>query len=188
MSKSLIKLLDSAIIPAAVMICSKVVGLWLINEIFNLTFGLVPSPNTFLGISVTYANESDLLVSASYSNLFMYGSLLIGFTFVLIQALFLHASHISPVTLSKLASNNLLDLVKDSFNIYHEATIWLIFLWSATIIIVANAIMGLSYQWTAIAASTGSLITTVVLLRDVGHEINIARKKIKRGNINLEYK
>lgn len=188
MSKSLIKLLDSAIIPALVMVCSKVIGLWIVNQIFNLSFGLIPNPNNLIGISVSYSSQEDLMVSSSYSNLFMYGCLFLSFSFVLVQATFFHDSHITPFTLSKLAANNLLDLIKDSFNLYHEASIWLIFIWSASIIILINSILGSTYSWIAVLSVVGSLIVTVVLVRDVGKEIRVAKSKLKRGNLKLEYK
>jgi len=68
----------------------------------------------------------------------MYMFLFIGFSVILYRALFLHSSHISPTMLSKLASNNLLNTIANSFEIYYSASIWLIMLWLAFGIIFVN--------------------------------------------------
>jgi len=181
MTRTLIKLIDSSLLPAGILICGKIIGIVITNWIFNLNFGIVSDPNNFFSISLIYENEASQIISVSYSNLIMYMFLFIGFSVILYRALFLHSSHISPTMLSKLASNNLLNTIANSFEIYYSASIWLIMLWLAFGIIFVNSLIEKSYLWTASLTFVTTLISTVLILRDVTKEIYLAKKNIKYG-------
>jgi len=180
MSKSLIKLINAALVPAAVMICGKVVGLAITNAIFNLSWNIESDPNNFFSVKIVYNTIHDQMIAASYSNLIMFIAIFIGFLFVLFRALFLHSSHITPRMIARLATNNLLDLIQDSFEIYHNASVWLISTWIALFAIISNVLLGKAYNWTAVLSLAIALIATTALLRDVSHEIKIAKKHINK--------
>jgi len=178
MSKSLIKLIDSALLPAALMICGKVAGLYLVNKIFNLTWGIITDPNNFFSVRIVYSSVEDQITATSYSNLIMVLFLLIGFSLILIRALVLHSSHVSPRVIAQLATNNLMHLVKDSFEIYHEASVWLILLWLSLAALLINILLGRAYPWTGILCFTCVLLATITLLKDVMNEVILAKKKL----------
>lgn len=178
MSKSLIKLIDAALVPAAVLICGKVAGLAITNTLFNLTWDIQSDPNNFFSIKIVYNSLQDQMIATSYSNLIMFLVVTLGFMLVLFRALYLHSSHISPRTIARLATNNLLDLVQDSFEIYHSASVWLISTWIGLFAVLSNVLMGRAYIWTAVFTVTCALIATTILLRDVSREIHIAKKNI----------
>lgn len=180
MSKSLVKMIDDSLIPAAIMICGKVVGLWLTNVIFGLEWSIYSDPNDFFSVKIVYATVAEQMTATSYSNLIMYLFVFIGFLFVLSRALFFHSSHITPRVISKLATNNLLNLVSDSFEIYHKASVWMIILWIALLAVIINSLLGRSYGWTAILCLLTSILSTILLLRDVSREIDIAKKNIHK--------
>jgi hypothetical protein len=179
MSKSLIKLIDAALIPAAVMILGKVFGLWFANIAFSLNWGITTDPNNFFSVKIVYETIAEQIIATSYSNLVMYLSVFIGFSIILMRAVYFHSSHISPSMISKLATNNLLGLISDSFGIYHKASVWLIMLWISFIALIVNVILGRAFVWTGIVSFLCSLFTTIILIRDLIKEIDIARKNIK---------
>lgn len=178
MSKTIISLVDSAIIPAATMICGKVLGLFIVNIIFGLEWAIETDSDNLFSIRIVYNNIDDQIIAASYSNLIMYLFVAFGFSYVLISALYLHNSHVSPRMLANLATRNLLNLIKDSFTIYTQATVWLIFLWIAFVTILLNTFLGKSYAWVSVVTFCMSAALTVVLLRDVGQEIRLTKDKL----------
>lgn len=180
MSKSLIKLIDAALIPAAVMICGKVLGLWFANTVFSLDWTISTDANNFFSVKVEYATLAQQIVATSYSNLIMFIVVFIGFIIVLIRALFLHTSHISPKMLAKLATNNLLHLIGDSFEVYHRASVWLVIMWLAFLATIVNVIIGTAYTWVGLVTLMCTFISTIVLLRDVAKEIDIAKNNLPK--------
>ncbi len=187
MSKSLIKLIDVALIPAAIMICGKVAGLCFANLVFNLNWGILTDPNNFFSVKIVYETLNQQIIATSYSNLMMYLFVLIGFTFILIRALYFHSSHISPKILAKLATNNLLNLIANSFEIYYQSSVWLIMLWLAFFALFINVLLGNSFVWTCITTFISNIVATTLLLRDVTKEIKISKKNLpKIANNNFQ--
>ncbi len=180
MSKSFIKLIDASLVPAAVMICGKVAGLWLSNNLFKLNWGIETNPNDFFSVRIIYDSINDKIIASSYSNLIMFISVFIGFLIVLTRALFFHSSHISPRIIAKLATNNLLSLITDSFEIYYKASVWLFMLWLAFIVIFINALLGDVFIWTLAISFITSVLATTILLRDVAKEISLAKQNISK--------
>ncbi|MFC1780133.1 hypothetical protein ACFLY9_00345 [Patescibacteria group bacterium] len=184
MSKSLVKLVDAALVPAAIMILGKVIGLWFVNIAFKLDWSIITDSNNFFSVKIEYATLSEQITATSYSNLIMYLFVFAGFLFVLIRALYLHSSHITPSMIAKLATNNLLNLITDSFEIYHKASVWLIMLWLALIALTVNVLLGRAYPWTGVISVLCTVLATVILLRDVAKEVEIAKKNLPKLSEN----
>ena len=107
----------------------------------------------------------------------MYATVALGMLFVIIRAVYLHNSHIKPTLVARLANYNLLTLVRDSYDVYHSAAVWLIFTWVANTVIIINAIAGQSFSWVAVIATFISIVSTLVLFQDVYKEIENIRRK-----------
>ncbi|MDD3648263.1 MAG: hypothetical protein PHS44_07260 [Candidatus Dojkabacteria bacterium] len=180
MSKSLTKLIDTALIPAAVMICGKVAGLWFANSVFKLDWGILNDPNNFFSVKVVYPTLDQQITATTYSNVIMYLFVFLGFLFILIRAIFFSSAKISPKTIAKLATNNLLKLVGDSFEIYFQASVWLIVLWLALLALLVNVLVGRALQWTGVVSLCCTMLATVILLRDVYTEIIKAKSNLHK--------
>ena len=178
MSRTLVKLIDSSILPAAIMICGKVAGLIFVNLAFGYDWGIVTDPNNFFSVNIVYKTAQEQLVATSYSNLIMYIFLFIGLSVVLYRAMFFSASRITPRMISRLANNNLIDLVNDSFEIYYSATVWLVILWLSFFVISINVILSRAFLWTGTVTFAASTVLTIVLLRDVSTEIKLAKDRL----------
>ncbi|MCA9379360.1 hypothetical protein KC640_02940 [Candidatus Dojkabacteria bacterium] len=177
MSKSLVKLIDISLTPAALMVVGKVLGLILTVNLFGLPWTVTQVQGTLSTIRPVVLAD-DLITANTYSDLAMFVLLAVGFTFVLLQATHFHDTHISPRMLMRLSNHNLMDLVKSSFDIYHAATIWLIFLWVCFFVIAINAALGKTMLWLALAAFVANTIFTTLLLQDVYQEIDLTRKTL----------
>lgn len=186
MTKSLIKLIDAALIPAATMICGKVAGLWLTNIIYKLDWGIVTDPNNFFSVKIVYATLAQQITATSYSNLIMFLFVFIGFMLILMRALFFHSSHVTPKMIAKLATNNLLNLITNSFEIYYQSSVWLIMLWLSLFALFTNVLLGNALPWTGILTLMCTIFATTLMLRDVAKEINIAKNNLpKLANENF---
>lgn len=177
MSKSLVKLVDYSLLPAALMVIGKFVGLWLSIQLFSLEWGIKNIPNSLFSVVPEFYAE-DIHLASTYSDLIMFLILVIGFSIILVQALYLHNSHIAPTTLVKLATNNLLGLVKSSFEIYHRAAIWSVFIWISNILIFINVLLNRTDLWVLIFSLIISIVITTALLRDAFKEIELSKKKL----------
>jgi hypothetical protein len=177
MSRSLVKILDAALFPAALMISGKFIGLYLVTKIFNIDWGVENLSNQLIS-SRPVVYGQDLVTVSSYSDLFLLIIMTSGFSVFIIRAIYFHESHIDPRLLTRLAMKGLLGLVKDSFEIYHRASMWLIFLWLSDVTIFINILLGKTYSWVFLSGLGFSILLTVMLLRDVSYELRIAHKRL----------
>ena len=177
MSKSLIKLIDSSLLPAALMILGKVAGIYIVAKFFNLEWALQNSTDSFFSLRPVFA-EKDIVTVSSYSDLIMLLFVILGLSFSIFRAIYLHSSHVDPRIVAKLATNNLLDLIKDSFDVYHEAAMWLVFSWISVVLISLNVLLERTYVWVSLVGLISVIGFSLILLRDVGKEVEISRKRI----------
>lgn len=174
-SPTLVKLIDQTIIPGLILVLGKFLGVILVAKIisakFNLTFG------NFFFPTFSFTKLSDYQIVNSYSNLAMFAAVAAGCTFVLIRAHFFHASHITPQLHLRLLKLGLEGLIAETYQLYHQATVWLIFLWLATILILLQAFSQLSNPIIAIIAFLISLNFSWFLIADIEQEIEIFKNR-----------
>lgn len=174
-AKSIIKLIDEAIMPALTLIFAKMLGLYLSVYFFDLTtdikarqvFGFLPA--------VHFENPIEYAVAENYSNLSMFIVAAAGTLLVLIRAHYFHQSHIHPKLQAKLARLNLESLISSSYHLYHQAVIWLVFLWLTVGFLVLSSVLGITYPVIAIIAFVVSVNFSWVLAVDIESEILISR-------------
>ncbi len=177
MSKSLIKLVDYSILPAALLVVGKFLGLFVAVNFFSLDWGVESIPNSVFSVRPLFYSE-DILLASSYSDLIMFLILVTVYSFIVLQAVLFHNTHISPTVLARLANNNLLGLVKGTFEIYHKAAIWTVFLWLANVLIFLNVALGKTYLWITAFTIITSVVLTVMLIRDASQEIELSKKEV----------
>ena len=114
LSKSVIKLIDEAIIPALALIFGKMAGLALAIVVLNLPFTIEAGQVLRILPSVHFANLADYILAENYSNLTMFVAATLGTIFVIIRAHFFHSSHIHPNLHAKLVDLNLESLIAPS--------------------------------------------------------------------------
>ncbi len=177
MNKTLVTIVDRALLPAALFVVGKFVGLIITVNVFSLPWTVQEIPESFFTIRPALLSD-DLIVANSYSDLIMFLLLALGFSLILIQAAFFHNSHIHPRLLVKLANNNLLGLIKSSFDLYHNAVIWLLFNWLAVFTIIINVLTQKTYLWIGGVSLITAIVFTVTLLQDVYREIEISKRNL----------
>lgn len=174
-SKSLIKLIDEAILPAVILIVVKLLGLIASSHLFNFQFTI--KNGDFLKIlpSIQFANPLDYLKAENYSNLLMFTVTALGTAYVLVRAHFFHESHITPKLQAKLISFNLEWLIAPTYHLYHQATIWLIFLWLTVGFLTLSSVLGTTFPQIAIVAFIIAANFSWMFVMDIEKEIEISR-------------
>ncbi|KKR86115.1 MAG: hypothetical protein UU34_C0021G0009 [Candidatus Curtissbacteria bacterium GW2011_GWA1_41_11] len=177
-AKSLIKLTDEAIIPTLALIVAKMVGLYLTSLTFNLPFEV--KTQGFLNIlpAISFNNIADYTIAENYSNLAMLIVAALGTFFVLVRARFFHASHIHPKLHARLVRLNLESLIAPSYHLYHQAAIWLIFLWLTVGFLILSSILGTAYVQIAIIAFVVAANFSWIFALDIEKEVEISRESV----------
>lgn len=172
------KLLDEAILPAVMIIAGKVIGLFLANSLNSLPYSL-QSGGSILPWTVVYNSPAEAATANTISNLFMYLVVLAGFSVVLFRAHYLHSSHIPPKLSGRLVRLKLENFIADTFEIYHQALVWLSFLWITTVIVFIYALGGDSIS-VGLIAFLFSFAATYVYTKDI--EIELEAERVLGGS------
>ena len=177
-SKSLIKLIDEAILPALLLILAKGVGLFATIVFFNLPFTLEYRSIFGLLPSFRFATLQGYITAENYSNLAMFCVVAAGAIVVILKAHFLHESHISPRLHARLISLNLERLAQSSYHLYHQAAIWLVFLWLTFGFLTLSSIAKITYPQITIVAFLISANLSWVFALDLEKENELSREKV----------
>jgi hypothetical protein len=175
-SKSLSQLIDEAILPAVLMVAAKIIGVLLVSLVASEK--IIVSQNSFLKLPViSHTSYQSYYLINTWSNAFMFAVAAIGAGIVIIKAHFFHESHIKPSFHAKLARLKLSGLVVSTFRLYHQAAIWLMFLWLVTSLLLVEAFLKSSSAFLATIAFLVSVNSTWFLISDVEHELEIWREQ-----------
>jgi hypothetical protein len=174
-AKSLIKLIDEAIFPALSLVVAKMLGLLLSAYFLNIPFEIKSRALIGLLPAVSFANAPNYITAENYSNLAMFLAAALGTTVILIRAHFFHESHIHPNLQAKLAALNLESLIAPSYHLYHQALIWLIFIWMTVGFLVVSTLLQITYPQISIIAFILAANLSWVFAVDVEKEIEINR-------------
>lgn len=175
-SKPILKLIDEAIIPALIILFSKILSVLSLCYFLKIDFEV--STRGLLNIfpTINYPNTTDYIKIENYSNLIMFIIIASGTLFIILKAHFLHSSHIKPSIHQKLAKFNLEKMVSSSYHIYHQAIIWLVFLWLTTAFLAISYIENNTYPQIFFLAVFITINFTWIFSLDVQKEINLTDK------------
>jgi hypothetical protein len=169
-SKILLRLIDETIVPAILVVVTKILGMWLVTFLFNIEWQISLTVGTK---GIEFANREGLLMVNSYSNLLVMFVLTLGLLWLLAQAYHFHESHISPAFTLKLFSLNLTKLITSSVEIYHKALVWLSYLWLVVLLTFVHMVMGISYGWVTGVSFALAAFLTWLFVNDLERELPV---------------
>ena len=177
-AKSLVKFIDEAIIPALLLILAKGAGLFLAVFFLKLSFDL--EFRSIFGIlpSFRFTTLQGYITAENYSNLAMFVAVAAGAIVVILKAHFLHESHIHPKLHARLIALNMERLAQSSYHLYHQAAIWLIFLWLTCGFLTLSSIAKITYPQITIAAFLVAANLSWVFALDLEKEIELSRGEL----------
>jgi len=168
LSKILVKLIDKAIIPALLLLTSRVVSIVVVSKYLGIHLTLGNS-------GFVFQNQNDYVKVNSYSTLVMTIFLILGLGYVVIKSLFFHDSHIKPTLTSRLFSLKAESLIQNSYEIYTQGAVWLTYSYLLLIVSGVMALSGLIYSWVFYIIMGVSIITTLIFIFDLEEEVRIKK-------------
>jgi len=168
LSKLLIKLIDKAIIPAVLLLASRIISIVLVSRYLGISFKITQK-------GFIFQSSYDYLKVNSYSILFMIIVLIAGLGYVIIKALIFHSSHIKPSTTSRLFSIKAQSLIQDSYEIYTQGAVWLSYSYLLLIVTAVMAMSDLVYTWVFYLMLGVSILVTLIFIFDAEEEIKMKK-------------
>jgi len=165
------ELVDLAILPAALLICAKAVGMALLNSFLGLDWGIQTIANSIMSVRAVYQNSSDVILVNSYTNLFMFICVVAGCMVITSKSVLFHHKKASPYFVLKLAKYDLLHLLKTSFHIYKEAFVWGVFLILTTVYIFLSFLWGETYAWIAGVSVLFAITFLWIMLQNIEEDL-----------------
>ena len=179
-SKVLTKLIDKAIVPAVLLLATRIVSIVVVSKHLKLSFDISMS-------GFVFESSTDYIKVNSYSALIMVGVLILGLLYILLKSLAFHDSHIKPNVTSKLFSLNVHSLIQGSFDLYTQGAIWLSY---SYLLLIVNGIMTLSkimYPLLFFITLGSTVLTTVLFVFDVEEEIKITTEDKETYGTDKEF-
>lgn len=176
-SKTLLKLIDRSLLPAVIIVSSKLISLVWFARVFGLEYD-------FTGSSLIFSNKDVFTKVNSYSSVVVLGVVFLGLTWVIVRSHFLHETHISPRMTLRLVSADLIGLIGASFDVYQQMVVWLSYGWLATLFLVFEAYIGTVFTWIPLVAFI--MVSNATWLAVVDVEREILNTKTARDNILVE--
>lgn len=169
-SKILTKLIDQAIVPAVIILATRIISIVFICQYLGIAFTLDASGFSFV-------NPKDYILVNSYTIFTTVIILTIGLLYVLLKSRIFHEDTISPVVTARLFSLRVPSLIQTSFDIYSQGAIWSSYMYLLTLITAYMSFSKLIYSWVFYIALFFTILTTVLLVFDIEQKVKVVKKK-----------
>ena len=167
-SKLLIKLIDQAIIPAVVLVSTRIVSMALLAMYYEVPFELTRKGFIFEG-------KEQYTQINSYSLLIMTAVLAISLAFFLLKAHVFHDTHITPKLTATLFSLRMQGMVQSSMDLYTKGTIWISYAYLMTILTGALALYYFIYAFVFYITLAVTILSSILLITDIENEIKTSK-------------
>lgn len=166
LSKTLLRLIDQATLPAIILLCVRITSILLISYILNIDLTINRS-------GFVFQNIADYKVANTYSILAMVILLSTGLAYTLIKAFCFHSTHVTPYLTARLFSLRLATFIQSSFDIYSQGFIWLMYSYLLMFLTCIFALFGHVATWVFFVSLLTTIISTVLLIIDIENEMEI---------------
>ena len=165
MSKSLVKLVDEAILPAFVLVGLKVVGIAIVNNLLSLSFYYQNFGKIF------YATQLNVVTVNSASDMIVFGGVFLVCLFLIAKLLFFTDDKAKPSILLKLAKADKVGFIQTSIELYHVLFVWMLFLTGVVIYIIIRSIYLLDYPVILAPSVALYLILLWIVIKEIERDI-----------------
>lgn len=165
MSNLLKRVLKISILPAALIIVAKVIGLYIAIKYFHLEVFIDNNPENMFSIQLFFMDSTSTLLANSVSNFAVLVTLAAVNTYLIFKYRLAIVYNNNPKTIVKLTKLNLISWVNKKDNDFMKVFVWTVFLWMVCFIIMSDVFAQGTYQWIGIFAFVVCTISTWVLIR-----------------------
>ena len=165
MSKLLKKALKSAIFPASLLVAGKFLSVFLLISYLGMNFSVGNDNASFFTIQLYLNDPKATLFVNSISNLFSLLIIAIPSLYFLLQLTLFKNAQGDPRVVVKLTKLNLLKWVTSQESSLIKVTVWTVFLWIISGIVISSTISFSTYSWIGILAGILVTLSTWGLVR-----------------------
>ena len=170
-SKILIKLIDESIVPALLLLATRLISVVGVARYNNIPFEVGAG-------GFVFKSQTDYVTVNSYSTFYMIVVVTVGLLFILSKSIFFHDTHIKPHIAARLFSFKLHPLIQSSYSLYTQGSIWLSYSYLLMIVSGLMSLFSLIHNWVFIVSLVLSVIATILFILDVEEELQIAKKHV----------
>ena len=144
---SALRLVEAAILPAIIIIATKLLALFVASLIFGISweFNLAAFENNFLVFQ--YSSQSDLSTVINFSDMLVVLVCSAGFTWALFQAHHLNIDKTHPTLISKIYNKGRQFWLTTTGRVDHLAAVWLGLLWLVFFMVLVDVYQCLTSQF-----------------------------------------
>jgi hypothetical protein len=176
-SKILIKLVDQAIVPAILLLVTRVASVVLLASYFGV-------PLTIDNSGFVFNGKTEYTLINSYSILSMVAVTTVGLMYMLSKSYLFHDSHIAPNLTARLFSLRLSTFVQTSFELYSQGTVWLSYMYLMLLVSGAMVFFELIFAWVFFVTLILTIVSTVLLVFDLENEVDLRTEAF--GDIEMD--
>lgn len=171
-SKLLLKLIDQAIIPALLLVATRIISIIIVSrqkgiEIFLSSKGF------------TFYTAADYVSVNTLSTFFMAVAIALGLGYIILKSMVFHDSHIKPHVSAKLFSFKMHHLIQASYDLYTQGSVWISYLYLLTIASGLMLMFEMVRGWAFYVCLALSLLYTLLFILDIETELDINKKYLK---------
>lgn len=145
---SALKLIDEAILPLVLVVCSKIFASFILTILLGISWVLTNQTSSGYNLYfLSFSNQEDLYLINTFSDLVMILVSAIGFVWVLFRANFFGQSRLHPIFAAKLYKKGREHMIMSDHEVYHQAAIWLTLSWFTLFTIINNVALGSSSEF-----------------------------------------
>lgn len=163
-SKLLVKLIDQAILPAIVLLATRIISISLLSLYFEIPFELTSK-------GFVFEDKSQYIQINSFSLLIMTAVMALGLLFFLIKAYVFHETHITPKLTATIFSLRMQGLVQSSLDLYTKGAIWISYSYLMVMVTAALSVYSLIYPYGFYVSLSLAVLSTILFVIDVENEI-----------------
>jgi hypothetical protein len=171
-SKLLLKLIDQAIIPALLLVATRIVSIIIVSRQKGIEVFLSPKGFTFY-------TATDYVSVNTLSTFFMAVAIALGLGYIILKSMVFHDSHIKPHISAKLFTWKMHHLIQASYDLYTQGSVWVSYLYLLTIASGIMLIFDMISAWAFYVCTVISLLYTLLFILDIEAEMDINKKYLK---------
>lgn len=182
MNDRLVKLIDYSLLPFSLTILGKTIGLYVVLTLMDIDWGVGDFPNSFISVTpIVYGK--DLQTVATYSNLFMFVLLFVGFCFYLLIANLRRKNLFNSRLLRIITQVNFVNVFQKGEFLYTRIFVWFTYLWLVTLYIIIDSILGRSSAFLGIFVFILSGMASASIISDFFKEYQAIVKTSQKDYI-----
>ena len=172
MSKLLKRALKISITPAILMIAGKVLGIFAISYVYNLTFEIGNDIGKIFSTQIYYTDSTTTTFVNSFSDLTMLLAICIPTIYLIVKTAIFQSTMTNPKTIVKIAKFNIMKWITKDDTSFLMIFIWSAFSWLVSAITIVNAIQSNAYTWLGVVAGSIAFIVALGAIKTFEVETN----------------